>query len=516
MEPLVIPLTIDGDQAIRLLERLKTEGQKSGQEVQKGAEGATKEHENLASVMRRVNIEGAAMGFGRQVLESLSQGAVQASQDLRQMAIEFINLRDRARELAGVLGKPGNIDFTQEQLKFASETGFADAGKAIDYRTAFQGEANQYKGRFKTEEEFSAFEKEAARLGNQNNVPADVMAKIAGMVIRTGAKEGQTSQEAMQRLGGSFKTMMAGSGNIGDLSQQLSRMSGLVGEGNAFKTVEEAAVATRMAAETNLPEAYTWQTEMRTGVIELSTDDKKAEKAKELGITPDTTNFEAIKSLSAAQERSGKNMDVFLSEIFPQKRIRDAYRDAIKAYRNNVMTQGLKDASAVLPGQIEGETSAFFADPTQGGFGSVQKAKTAEAEGEFAKDAVLAEPFLERARGKTVAQRKSPLGKALTGLGETFPFNLIKGGYSGTSALEHWTAYEDVRTEAGEAGVDLSGISRPNPITSSERTLEHAIVELVKLTKEANMQRDRTNQRPLAATGQPPNPASRQVAVGGW
>ena len=258
-----------------------------------------------------MNIESTAIAMGKQMLDLLSQGAIQASQDLKRMAEEFINLRDRARELAGVLGKPGNIEFTKEQLQFAAETGFGEAGKAVDFRTAFQGEANQYAGRFKTPEEFEKFEKEAARLGNQNNVPPDVMAKIAGMAIRTGPEKGQTSQGQMQRLGGAFKTMMAGSGAIGELAGQLSRMSGLVGPSNAFETMEQAAVSTpHVRGDQPARSAYTWATEQRTGVIELATD-KDQDKAKELGITPETTNFQAIKQLSEAQAKSGQNMDVF-------------------------------------------------------------------------------------------------------------------------------------------------------------------------------------------------------------
>ena len=461
--------------------------------------------------MRRVNVESMAISVGTQMLDALSQGAVQASQDLKRMAEEFIGLRDRARELAGVLGKPGNIEFTKEQIGFAAETGFANAGKAIDFRTAFQGEAQQYADRFKDAGEFAKFEKEAARLGNQNNVPPDVMAKIAGMVIRTGPKEGQTAESQMQRLGGSFKTMMAGSGAIGELSGQLGRMSGLVGEGNAFKTVEEAAVSTRMAAETNLPEAYTWATEMRQGVIELATD-KDQEKAKELGITPETTNFDAIKRLSAAQRASGQNMDVFLSKYFPQKRIRDAFRDSIKAYNNGVMAKGLKDAAAVVPGQIEGETAAYFADPTQGGRLAMEKGRTALAEAQYSEERALVEPQLERARGETVAQRSSPIAKAITAMGETGMFRWLKGGFSGTEGLEYWKAYQNTRQEAEQAGVDVSAVQQPGAL-AGQRTLEHAMAQLIMLTKEANDHRARAATKPLSAPA--PQPAAAALTSRG-
>jgi hypothetical protein len=505
LEPLEIPLHLNSAQALAELRKLGQVGTEAGKDVEKGAKGAQDSHEGLAGAMRRVNIEMAAISMGKQALDALAAGAVQASQDLAKMAQEFIVLRDRGRELAGVLNVKGDTAFTIEQAKFGAETGFADPGKAVDYRTAFQGEANQYAGKFTSPEEFSQFEKEAAKLGNQNNVPADVMAKLAGMVVRTGG-EGQTSADAMKRLGGSFKTMMAGSGAIGELAGQLSRMSGLVGEGKAFGTIEEAATSTRMSAETNLPEAYTQATEMRQGVLELSLDEKSKDKAKELGIDENTGNLDAIKKLSEGQKSSGKSMDAYLMTLFPMKRVRDSFRDAITAYRNNVMTQGLKDAASVQKGETEAGTAAFFADPTQGGKLSMEKGKTALAEAEYSQERALIEPALEQARGETVAQRASPLAKALTGLGNLPGFNLLKGGMSGTEGLEYWKAYQNTQKQAEEAGVDMSKVVQPGAL-AGERTIQHAMAQLILLTKEANEHRQKATAKPLTAP--PPKPAER-------
>jgi hypothetical protein len=499
VEELVIPLRISGDEALKVLDQLKDKGRVAGTEIKKGADDATEAHESLTMAMLKAGAASQLMAAGKQMLDMFTQSAIESGRELQKMAQEFINLRDRARELAGVLGRPGNIEFTKEQIGFAAETGFADAGKAVDFRTAFQGEANQYMGRFKDANEFAQFEKEAARLGNQNNVPADVMAKIAGMVIRTGPKEGQTSESQMQRLGGAFKTMMAGSGSINELAGQLGRMSGLVGEGKAFPTVEEAAVSTRMAAETNLPEAYTSATEIRTGVIELSTDEKKAQKAKELGITPETTNFQAIKSLSEAQKTSGENMDVFLSKIFPMKRVRDAYRDAIEAYRNGVMTQGLKDAAKVLPGQIEAETSVFFADPTQGGMLAMEEAKGKVKEAELGEDKATIAPYMRRAKTELAEYETSPMNKFLAKATDWFSggTRAIQGQeYTGFEQIETKRALDIIRKEAQQEGVDTSGVDI-DIVKDPQRGVERQMAELVRLTVEANESRRKANEKPL-------------------
>jgi len=507
MEKLVIPLEISGADALKHLQDLESHGWKAGKAIDDGAKDAAASQGVLESAIRRVNIESMAWETGKQMLDMLSQGAIQASQDLKRMADEFINLRDSARELAGVLGTPGNIEFTKDQLKFAADTGFADPSKAVDFRTAFQGEANQYAGRFNDPKEFEQFEKEAARLGNQNNVPANVMAKIAGMAIRTGPEQGQTSENQMQRLGGSFKTMMAGSGSIAELAGQLSRMSGLVGKDNAFKTMEEAAVSTRMAAETNLPEAYTTATEIRTGVIELSTDEKKEEKAKELGITPETTNFEAIKKLSDAQKTSGQNMAVFLKNIFPMKKIQDSFRDSIKAYRDGVTALGLKDAAKVTAGQIEAETSKFFVDPLQSGMLATEKAKTNVAEGALGEDRATIAPFMQRAKTKLAPTELSYRRKMANTFMDT-TFGWLKGsmgqGYKGFEEMETTVAMRDITRQAQAAGIDTS--NPPSITTAPQRDVEHYMADLVRLTKEANDKRNAQAQRPLAAPAPQPQP----------
>ena len=78
------------------------------------------------------------------LVDDLSSLTVIEAAELAKMAQEFIALRDRGRELAGVMGKAGDAQFTLEQAQFGAETGFADPGKAVDFRTAFQGEAQQY------------------------------------------------------------------------------------------------------------------------------------------------------------------------------------------------------------------------------------------------------------------------------------------------------------------------------------------------------------------------------------
>src|SRR5262245_9841770 len=141
MQELVIPLRIDSGQVNAELKKIANQGQQTGDDVAKGAKKAEDSHNELAAALRRVNMESMALSAGRQALDALAEGAVKASEELKRMAMNFVDLRDRARELAGVMNQKGNNQFTMEQLQFAYDTGFADPQKALDFRTAFQGEA---------------------------------------------------------------------------------------------------------------------------------------------------------------------------------------------------------------------------------------------------------------------------------------------------------------------------------------------------------------------------------------
>ena len=518
MKELVIPLRLDSDKAMSELRRLGEQGKESGGAVAEGMDKADQSMGNMFADMLKVNVAMEAMSIGGQMLDAVSQGAIKACEDLKRMALEFINLRDRARELAGVLGKPANIQFTKEQVQFAAETGFGDPQKAVDFRTAFQSQASQYVGRFRSEEEYKKFEKEAARIGNQYNVAPHIMAELAGMVVRTGPMQGQTSEEATRALGGAFKTMMVGSGGITELAGQLARMSGLVGEGRAFRNVAEAATATRMAAETNLPEAYTWQTEMRQGVIELATGKKRGSEdiARRLGITADTTNFEAIKALSEDQAKHPeKNLDLYLREIFPMKRISDAFRDSITAYRRGVMERGLKDAAAVKPGQMEGETAEYFKDPTQPGMLEVEKAKTKAKEAELATDKATIAPYMERAHTELLELEESPAMQSYMNLIDNRVMRWFRGshqqGYQGYEQLETAKAMGIIRQEAKAAGVDVG--QEPSMVGASQSQVEAYMAELVRLTRERLEQAkkqvataENAAKRPMPAPMPPPEP----------
>jgi hypothetical protein len=514
--PLVIPVKLDGSEALKQLQKLDEAGKKTGDEIAGGAKRAEDAHVDLASSIRKTNIEMWALNTAKEMLNQISQAAIESANDIKRMAEEFINLRDRSRELAGILNRPGNVQFTQEQLHFGTQAGFAQPQEAVAYRAAFRGEAQQYADRFKTPEEFAEFEKQAAQFGNRYGVDPTVMAKVAGTIIRTGPQQGVTSQAAMQTLGGALGTQMAGSGQISELAGQLARMSGQVGPGRAFKDITEAAVSTRMAAETNLPEASTWATEMRMGVVELATGEKKEEKAKELGITPETTNFEAIKKLSQAQEKSGQNMDVFLAGVFPQIRIRNAFRDSITAYRNGVMEKGLKDATAVMAGQTETENKAYLTDVTQAGALNVAKAETEEEKGKLAQSRVLIAPYLQRAKTELMEFETSQAGKFFDAMGRNIGMpiygalghpDVYRQGYGQFEQVETARAMNMIKREAQGAGVSTAGA--PNVLTAPQRQVEDWMAKMVVLTKEANDQRAALAKHPLTPVANPVQPTAR-------
>lgn len=511
MKELVIPVGIDAHKAMQALRTLGDQAQKTGNDMAGGAKKGEEGFASMAVEVVKANFAMDAIGLGKQALDIVAQGAIQASQDVARMAQEFLNLRDRARELAGVLGKPANIEFTKEQAHFAAETGFADPAEAIAFRTSFQGEANQYASRFKSAEDFEKFEKEAARLGNKYGVSPKEMAELAGMTIRTGAMEGQTSEEAMRRLGAAFKTLSAGSGLMNELAGQLSRMSGLVGPDRAFRNIEEAATHTRASAESNLPEAYTWATEERIGVLHLAT--KKAEEGKRLGITAETSNLEAIKKLSQDQEKSGKNLDLYLRELFPLERVAKAFNESITAYRGKVVQKGLEDAAAVKPGEMEKETAGYFADPTQPGMLHVEKARTKVKEAEMATSKATIAAYMERAHTELLEQEKNPNRALIQAIYESPPMQWARGfkgqGYKGYEQFETERAMGMIQRDAATAGVNVG--QAPDILTDSQTKVERWMAQAVQLLQKANEQRHARGNGPISAP--PPASGSRETTI---
>jgi len=514
---LMIPLEIKGNEALAELRKLQTEGEKTGEALADGAKTAEGGFGSMTASILASNAAMQAIGVGKQMLDALSQGAIEASREMKKLAEDFIGLRDRARELAGIMGKPGTSDFTVEQFKFAAETGTTPEA-ALGFRTAFQGEAAQYASRF-APGQFEEFETQAATYGGQMRLDPAIMAKLAGTVIRTGAKQGQTSEEAMKTLGGAFRTLQAGSGDNPTLAAQLARSSGMVGPENAYENLGEAATAVRMQAETDQSEAYTRMTEMRQGVIELATKPKMAGEAAELGVTPQTTNPEMIKKLSAAQEKSGKNIDVFLAGLFPEKRVRDAFRDNIRAYRGGVMEKGMADVAAVQPGETEAAAAEYLANPEEAGALQKAQAEGKLEEAQRAQERVRIAPLLQKAHNQLAPAEATPQAKMAAGLLDTAPVRWLSGlrgqGYEGVfERAEMGRAVQIGVEEARASGVDPGQVPGVGLSGASSQEVVHFLSRLVQLTEEANKHRQTASQKEQqkpqpAIVPQMPNPAVR-------
>ncbi len=506
---LMIPIGIDGADALKMLKNLEAEGEKAGDAVESGAKRGKKGVENMTGAMIASTVAMQSIAVGKQMLDALADATVKASERMKQLAEDFIALRDRARELAGIMNKPGTSEFTLEQLRFAAKTGMTGE-QAVDFRAAFESESAQYKGRFK-EGEFDKFEQEVAKYGNQMRLPPEVMGRLAGTVVRTGAKKDQTSEEAMKELGGAFRTMQAGGGKNELLAAQLARVSGMVGPENAYQNIGEAATAVRMNAETDLGEAYTMMREMRQGVVELATKPKMAGEANELDISAQTTNMEAIKKLSAAQDKSGIPMDVFLAKIFPQQRIATAFRDNIRAYRGGIMKKGMDDVASVLAGETEASSAAYLANPEEAGALQKAQAEGKLEEAERAQERVRISTLLQRAHTQLAAGEEAPQAGIASSIIDA-PWNPIgiaartiralKGqGYKDIFAqAEMGRAVQLGVQEAQEAGVTPEQIGRvpgTGVLTgAASKEVVHFLSRLVQLTEEANKHRKEAAQKP--------------------
>lgn len=475
------------------LETLSHQGRRSGEDVKAGAEAAQGGFDGLTASMVKANLASEAMAFGKQMLTSMAQGAVEAGQELRKMAEDFIGLRDRARELAGIMGGKATSAFTTEQLQFAAATGMT-GDDALKFRAAFQGEAQQYKGRF-AEGQFGEFEKTAAQYAQQMGLGANEAAKLAGNVIRSGPKEGATAGDLTKTLGQAFAIVQGGSGDNPILAKQLAETNAsMVGDSGPFRNIQDAAVGVRMMAEANQSEAFTTLQAMQRGLTGLAAGKGKGDKAgmgEKLGVGFDTSLLEGVAKLDEAQAASGVGMEQFLTSIFANQHERQGFAVAIKARRGGVEGAARSDAEKVKAGDVEAGVKNYLEDPDQPGALNVSRARTALKEAELSQDKVKIAALLQDATTE-ITERKTKAGvKGVNKVLDYTPFGWAKNA-AGYKDSEEALQYEEAQTlgekRAKAAGVDMS--QEPAPAMGLtgivERTvLERHLARLVELTEAA-------------------------------
>jgi hypothetical protein len=418
----------------------------------------------------------SAVGIGHKVFSDMADGAQEASRRIAQMAEEFLVLRDRGRELAGITGNKPNNAFTLDQLRFGAITG-QTGDEVRAFRESFQGEAQQFQDRF-APGEFARYEQEVAKIQVKEGLEAGVAGQLGAASIRTlpRGKKNLTAADALAPLQRGFGTLQAGSGSNPVLSQQLSEIiaSGVGPEG-LFKSMDQAAVAIRTQAQYNASDAGMHIRSIERGFNAL--DDKQL---KALGITEDMDFFEKMEAVRRAFRTSGsKNLAKFLTESgFKDERMNRGMRTHInEGLEGGVITKGFEDAAKVKPADFAAETAEFFADTEQAGSLRVEQAKKEVVKAQLARDRVRIANLMEEADRKTLALRSDPKIRAQINTGDwTTRLGLDRrlGGFKDMDeTLQYSSAISIAENQARLAGVPTQNFNqglgiRGTPLASTK------------------------------------------------
>lgn len=454
------------------------------------------------------SISAAAAGFtalaiGKHVLSDMAQGAVDASHHLAAMTRELIELRDRGREVATIMGRDPDIKFTREQLEFAAETG-QRPDEAQTFRSAFRGAAQQYADRFAVGQ-FEAFEVDAAKLATAKRVAPDQAARLSGI---TAGKLGQgaTSRQALTMLAQAFEVLEGGSGEIPVLAGQLGEIAAsAVGPGMQYKSLRDAAIAVRVQAEANPQEARTNVIGMRQGILDMT-----PEQRKRLGIDLTTPEEQIARILDARQRASGLTMDEFLKDTgFTDVRAARGWAIAInQGVRGGIYAAGNRTADQFNLGKYQSRVDRFFTDPSQPGMLRREEARTRLAESKLAEPGALAAPFLEQARQELTPWRANSLFEAGQRLAEWMTPSGWTAGLRGFEDLGQANEYgiairkaQDTARQRGLSVPEYSGTTRQSA-EAYLSTIARGISELNdRMSKALNPPMDGRPQAPPARPG---------------
>lgn len=471
-----------------------------------------------------------AATIGKKIFDGIRDSAAESHREISKIAAEVLKVRDAGRELAGVMGKKADFSFTKDQLKFGAMTG-QNPNETREFRTSFQGEAQQFKDRF-APGEFEKYEIGVARMQVKEMIDPAEAGALGAQGIRTMPK-GAKNLKASDVLGNTeqgFGILQAGSGSNPVLSRQLSKIiAGGVGEGEFFRDEKQAAVAIRTQAQ------YSAQNSgMHLQAIQRGIDQLDPKERMRLGLTDGQDYFQSMDAINAAYQKSGsRNLNKFLMDSgFSDERTRRGMRTHInEGINGGVISAGFKDAANFNAADYEAGLKSFFKDTDQAGSLRVAEGKTrleaAGAAGVSQKASIAA--FLEEGKAETEAKRLDASAAKARWLGGYFtPAGLISermGFESSDELLQYSGAVSVAERRARQAGVKLPGPSYNQPnalgipafeLAGKEGTEKYladiakSIAEVAAMTKEANAQRAKVAEpapKPLNPGGPPRMPA---------
>jgi hypothetical protein len=492
MDALVIPLKLDSGAALAELRKLSAEGAHAGKQVGDGFEGAGKQAKVLGEQISGL-IAHQGYTMLRDAAQAMAQGYQQTADHVRSIAIEFAKVQDALRIVATFRGERATGEFTIEQAKMG-----ASAGLTPDQWTNFQRQFSGFAGQFMgdgakfSQEQGDDLAKRAAAFMNARGIEASQGGAVFGEILQQ-AKGDETNDELMKKFGQAYTVIEKAKGDPGPLLGQM----GQVTAGGLDTT--SAAKLMRAEAQRDPGEAGTYSRAVLRGLREIRTGGKSGE----LGITDGMNVFQQIEQIGKASDASGLKQEDFLSKYFNDEREMSGMQAALNfGVKGGLFKMADKEAA-----DVTGKTDIEAVDTFR-----TNEGKRKYTEASLAAERVVAGQRmapLQTLKTEAEAQlTKEGRFEDMTGIGDTIR-SMTPGVPDVKQQIINERAYKMAREQAGESSIfdSVKGFGE------EQATIDKMILETLKKIEQKTP--DGAN-RPLAATGQPPNPASRQIAVGGW
>jgi hypothetical protein len=241
----------------------------------------------------------------------LGQAFTAAGEKSKALTKGFVDQRDQLGELATLMGKQADNNFTLDFAKFNASTGMRpDEGKA--FLTELYNSGAQYEGKTISSNEFKQYGVQTGQLAVARQIRPDIVGDVAGSVLgfTDFNKYGDNAaEEATGKVNSALATLGRGKGDNSVLARQFSMLSSSsLNEDDlkgTFTDSDEVAAVVSIAAEKH--DAQAAELAKMAGRALRGFDKKQGALLKKAGVTPGVKFIPAMAKINAvAQEEVAK------------------------------------------------------------------------------------------------------------------------------------------------------------------------------------------------------------------
>ena len=342
---LTIRLKLDRSQATRENQRFGDEAKKVEQEVAAAAEKAESQKAAASSKSSRSKLsdaestssrikrslseeenshgktgEAAKVSYGKMAIagavakegvsrlialvEGLGNAFTAAGEKSKQLTANFASQRDDLGELAALMGKTADNNFTLDFARFNTKTGFkSEEGR--QFLTELYNSGAQYQGKHLSAEEFAQFGEQTGNLAVARQIKPEVVGDVAGSMLGFTNFQAQygdlASEHALGKTNSALAILGRGKGDNSVLARQFSMLSSsslneeeLKG---TFSDSDEVAAAISIAAEKHDAQAAELTKIAGRGL--RGYDKKQGDLLRRAGVKPSDSFIQSFEKLNA-------------------------------------------------------------------------------------------------------------------------------------------------------------------------------------------------------------------------